>query len=70
MSKDDKTDDELQGEGNYTAAEEYDEDVREFVKSGKVDKAAREAEPADAREEQEMEDAEAEGLSHARSSEG
>lgn len=73
MSKSDKTDrsdDELQGEGNYTAAEEYDEDVREFVKRGDVEKAARDAEPDNEREKREMEKAEAEGRSHAHNSPG
>ena len=31
----------IQGEGNYEAAKEYDEAQRKFVKSGKVDAAAR-----------------------------
>lgn len=34
---------EIQGEGNYTAAKEYDDATRNFVKSGKVDKAAQDA---------------------------
>lgn len=69
MSRQDKPEDQVQGEGNYTAAEEYDEDVRKFVKKGKVEKAARDAEPENAREKQEMEEAEAEGRSHAREGE-
>ena len=35
-----------EGEGSYTAARAYDSDVREFVKSGAVEGAAREAEAA------------------------
>lgn len=38
--------DKIQGEGNYDAAKKFDAEERAFVKSGKVDKAAREAEQA------------------------
>lgn len=34
-----------QGEGDREAARHYDEKTREFVESGKVDEAARDAEP-------------------------
>ncbi|MGD8307797.1 MAG: hypothetical protein PVG98_00050 [Chromatiales bacterium] len=40
-SSDDKT--RNQGEGDRESAERYNEDTREFVESGKVDEAAREA---------------------------
>jgi hypothetical protein len=33
----------IQGEGNYDAARKFDADERAFVKSGQVDKKAREA---------------------------
>lgn len=36
----------IQGEGNYDAARKFDAEEREFVKSGKVEQAAREAEQA------------------------
>jgi hypothetical protein len=62
-------DDALQGEGNYDAAEKFDRDAREFANSGKVEKAARDAEPDNAGQERELEEAEAEGLSHARGGE-
>lgn len=68
MSEKDDTSADIQGEGNYDAAEEYDEGVRRFVKSGKVDQAARDAAPHDEAEEREMEQAEDEGRSHARGS--
>jgi len=58
--------DALQGEGNYTAAKEYDDATREFIKSGKVKEAADNAAPKNAEEEREMLDAEQEGLSHAK----
>ncbi len=70
MSDSAKSNDEIQGEGNYTAAEDYDEGVREFVKRGKVKSAAEKAAPRDADEERELSEAEKEGLSHARSSGG
>lgn len=58
--------DEMQGEGNYTAAKEYDDATREFVKAGKVDKAAKNAKPRNEQEEREMLEAEEKGRSHAR----
>jgi len=57
---------EVQGEGNYKAAEEYDEAQRKFVKSGKVDQAARDAEPKSKAEAEEMQRAEEAGRSHAK----
>lgn len=59
-------DDALQGEGSYTAAKEYDEATREFIKSGKVKEAAENATPKTPEEEREMLDAEQEGLAHAK----
>lgn len=53
----------MQGEGNYTAAKEYDDATRNFVKSGKVDKAAKDAKPRSAKEEREMLEAEEKGRS-------
>jgi len=55
-----KKSNQVQGEGNYKAAEEYDKAQRKFVKSGKVDAAARDAKPkskADAEETQRAEEA-------------
>lgn len=42
--KDDK-DQPLQGEGNYAAARRHRESVEKFVESGRVEPAARDAEP-------------------------
>ena len=56
----------IQGEGNYTAAKEYDEATTQFAKSGKVDEAAKAAKPKNAQEEREMLEAEAKGKSHAK----
>jgi hypothetical protein len=56
----------LQGEGNYDAAKEFDEAEKKFVDSGKVDQAARDAEPKDEKEKEEMERAEEEGKRRAK----
>lgn len=57
---------ELQGEGNYTAAQEYDEATRKFIKAGKVAEAVENAAPKNAQEEREMLEAEEKGRSHAK----
>ena len=36
----------IQGEGNYDAARKFDQDERDFIKKGGVEKKAREAEQA------------------------
>jgi len=56
----------VQGEGNYEAAKEYDQAQRKFVKSGKVDAAARNAKPKSEAEAKEMQRAEEAGRSHAK----
>lgn len=56
----------MQGEGNYTAAKEYDDATSNFVKAGKVDKAARDAKPKNAHEEREMLEAEESGRARAK----
>ena len=57
---------ELQGEGNYTAAQEYDEATRKFIKAGKVKEAVENAAPKNAQEEREMLEAEEKGRAHAK----
>ncbi|HMD64874.1 MAG TPA: hypothetical protein VKF83_13015 [Stellaceae bacterium] len=55
-----------EGEGNKTAARQYNEAQRQFVRSGKVDKQANAAKRAlDSAERSEIEDAELVGKSHA-----
>jgi hypothetical protein len=56
-----------EGEGNRTAAREYNEAQRRFIKSGKVDEKAREAERDldDQKIRRELEHAEAIGKRHA-----
>jgi len=58
--------DQVQGEGNYEAAEQYDEAQRKFVESGKVDAAARAAKPKSKKEAEEMQQAEQAGRSRAK----
>jgi hypothetical protein len=54
-----------EGEGNRTAAREYNKDTAAFTKSGKVDQKAHEAETAlDGAEGKALRDAEAKGKSH------
>jgi hypothetical protein len=54
-----------EGEGNKTAAREYNQETTEFTKSGQVESKAREAKQAmEGRESDEMRKAEREGKSH------
>lgn len=57
---------EVQGEGDYDSAEKYNEETREFIDSGRVEQAARNAAPRNEEERQAMRKAEEEGRSHAR----
>lgn len=57
-----------EGEGNRTAAREYNEKTKDFVESGRVDEAAKEAEHAiEGKERDELLRDEATGRSRARS---
>lgn len=49
------------GEGNYKAAKEYDDATRDFVRSGRVEGAARDAEPRTGQEARELAEAESQG---------
>jgi hypothetical protein len=53
-----RKDDNVHGEGNYKAAREFDAAEAAFVKSGRVDKAARDAAPKSAAEQAELDRAE------------
>jgi hypothetical protein len=61
-----KQTDGVQGEGNYEAAREYNERTRRFIDSGRVDEAAREAEPDNAEEAKELKEAEEAGKRRAK----
>lgn len=54
------------GEGNYKATRDYNEATKRFVESGKVDEAAQKAQPKNAEEEQQMQEAEKIGKRHSK----
>jgi len=54
------------GEGNYDASRKYNDATKQFVQSGKVGKAARDAEPATEADVLQMAAAEAEGKRRAK----
>jgi hypothetical protein len=56
----------VQGEGDYESAKRFDDDEVAFVKSGRVDKAARDAEPKSQVEADEMKKAEEIGKSRSK----
>ena len=56
----------VQGEGHYDAARRYDQDVKDFVKSADIDKAAHDAAPHSPDEQREMTDAERAGRRHSK----
>jgi len=56
----------VQGEGDYDSAETYNEETREFIDSGRVEQAARNAAPRNDDERQAMRKAEEAGRSHAK----
>jgi len=62
----DKSEDEVQGEGDYRAARRYNEATREFVEEEDVAEAARDAEPRSEREQQQLERAEQAGRQRAK----
>ena len=64
------TKDKEHGEGNYKATEQYNEATKKFIDSGKVDDAARDAEPRSQQEARDMAEAEKAGKAHAKDGEG
>jgi hypothetical protein len=62
----DKSQGEVQGEGDYRAARRYNEATREFVEDEDVAEAARDAEPKSERERQQLERAEQAGRERAK----
>ena len=56
----------VQGEGDYDAARRHRESVESFVKAGKVGRAAKEAAPKTAQEQEALRQAEREGESHSK----
>jgi hypothetical protein len=58
--------DKVEGEGSYSGTRDYNERQRKFMESGKVEDAAREAQPESEREKHEMQKAERIGKEHAK----
>jgi hypothetical protein len=56
MQRKDK--DKVEGEGSYSGSKDYNERTRKFVESGKVEDAARDAEPQSSEEKHAMQKAE------------
>ena len=56
----------VHGEGNYAASKQYNDATRDYVKSGRVDKAAHDAAPKNDADARQMQAAEAEGKRHAK----
>ncbi|TMH37503.1 MAG: hypothetical protein E6H66_02320 [Betaproteobacteria bacterium] len=56
----------VQGEGDYESAKRFDDDEAAFVKSGRVDQAARDAVPKSQAEADEMKNAEEKGKSRSK----
>jgi hypothetical protein len=58
--------DKVEGEGSYTGSKDYNDRTKKFVDSGKVDEAARAAEPKSEQEAHEMQKAERIGKQRAK----
>ena len=56
----------VQGEGDYASDRKYTESVQSFVKSGKVEQAARDAKPVSLEDEEDLQRAEAAAESHSK----
>jgi hypothetical protein len=64
MEREDK--DKVEGEGSYTGTKDYNQRTKKFVESGKVDQAARDAEPKSEEEKRAMQKAERIGKQRAK----
>jgi len=58
--------DKVEGEGSYTGSKEYNQRTKKFVDSGKVEQAARDAEPKSEEEKHAMQKAERIGKQRAK----
>jgi hypothetical protein len=58
--------DQVEGEGSYTGSKDYNQRTKKFVDSGKVDEAARNAEPKSEEEKHAMQKAERIGKERAK----
>jgi hypothetical protein len=61
-----KDKDQVEGEGSYSGTKAYNHRTKKFIDSGKVDQAARDAEPKSDEEKQAMQKAERIGRSKAK----
>ena len=61
-----KPKDQVEGEGSYKGTKDYNERTKKFVESGKVEQAARDAEPRSTEEAHQMEKAERVGKRRAK----
>jgi len=68
MERKDKVDgeDKVEGEGSYTGTKDYNQRTKKFIDSGKVDEAARDAEPKSEEEKRAMQKAERIGKERAK----
>jgi hypothetical protein len=62
----DKEQDKVEGEGSYSGTKDYNQRTKKFIDAGKVDEAAREAEPDSEQEKHEMQKAERLGKERAK----
>jgi hypothetical protein len=62
----DKEQDKVEGEGSYSGTKDYNQRTKKFIDAGKVDEAAREAEPDTEQEKHEMQKAERLGKERAK----
>ena len=58
--------DNVHGEGNYAASKQYNDATRDFVRAGRVEKAAKDAAPTSDADARQMQAAEAEGKRHSK----
>ena len=61
-----KDKDKVEGEGSYSGSKDYNERTKKFVESGKVEEAARQAEPQSEEEKHQMQKAERIGKKRAK----
>jgi hypothetical protein len=66
MDRKEKPKDGVEGEGSYSGSKDYNDRTKKFVDSGKVEQAARDAEPKNEQEKHEMQKAERIGKQQAK----
>jgi hypothetical protein len=66
MEQDRKKEGGVEGEGSYTGSKDYNNRTKKFIESGKVDQAARDAQPKSEEEKRAMQKAERIGKQHAK----